>query len=224
MTSSERQAARERLLSWTAGLGAITAEALALREGRTVASARATLAAAVRAGQLERHSPLAGEPSLYTVTRCGLRAVSLRELGPARVGPASARHMTVCAEAAALLERRYADCAVVGERALRELERRAGKPLASVELGYAGASTVHRPDMLLLPPSFERGLPVAVEVELTVKAPQRLARICRAWARSRHLEGVLYLAPPDVERAVLRAVEAARAGERVLVLPFDAIR
>ncbi len=66
-------------------------------------------------------------------------------------------------------------------------------------------------------------LPVAVEVELTVKAPQRLAEICRAWARCRCVAGVLYLAPPEVRRALERALEQVEAGERIAVLGLDAV-
>jgi hypothetical protein len=66
-------------------------------------------------------------------------------------------------------------------------------------------------------------LPVAVEVELSVKSPRRLANICRAWARCRCVAGTLYLAPPEVGRAVERAVEEARASERVVVIGLDAL-
>jgi hypothetical protein len=225
MSSEDRSTKRDRLLGWAAGLGAITAEALGIREGASTASARVTLAAAVRDAQLQRHRPLVGQPSLYTVTRAGLRAVSLPELGLARVGPVSARHLIACAHAAAVLERRYPDHLVLGERALREHERRTGVPLASVELGSAGPSqpTTHRPDLVLLAPAGQARRPIAVEVELTVKAPRRLAQICRAWARSCHVEGVVYLAPTDVERALLRAIDTARAGDRVVVVPLDAL-
>ncbi len=81
----------------------------------------------------------------------------------------------------------------------------------------------HRPDLVLWPLSPDGGLPVAVEVELTIKAPERLAAICRAWARTRCVAGVLYLAPPEVERAVIRAIDRAQAHERVLVVPLDAL-
>ena len=64
------------------------------------------------------------------------------------------------------------------------------------------------------------GGPVAVEVELTIKAPPRLAAICRAWARCPLVDGVLYYAPPPVSRAVQRAIDAAQAGDRVVVLPL----
>jgi hypothetical protein len=67
------------------------------------------------------------------------------------------------------------------------------------------------------------GLPVAVEVELTVKAPQRLAEICRAWARCRCVAGVIYLAPPEVRRALDRAIDQVEAGDRIAVLGLDAV-
>lgn len=65
-----------------------------------------------------------------------------------------------------------------------------------------------------------QGGPVAVEVELTVKAPPRLTAICRAWARCRLVDGVLYYAPPAVTRALQRAIDEAQAGDRVVALPL----
>ncbi len=67
------------------------------------------------------------------------------------------------------------------------------------------------------------GLPVAVEVELTVKAPQRLADICLAWTRCRCVAGVLYLGPPEVRRALERALQRVEAGGRIAVLGLDAV-
>jgi hypothetical protein len=62
-----------------------------------------------------------------------------------------------------------------------------------------------------------------VEVELAVKAPRRLAAICRAWARCREVAGVLYLAAPAAERALTRAIVDGDASPRVLVVPLDAL-
>ena len=64
---------------------------------------------------------------------------------------------------------------------------------------------------------------MAVEVELSVKAPRRLDAICRAWARCREVGGVLYLAAPEAERALLRAVEQADAAARIVVVPLAAL-
>jgi hypothetical protein len=82
---------------------------------------------------------------------------------------------------------------------------------------------MHRPDLVLWSSSPGLGNPIAVEVELTIKAPRRLEEICRAWARAREVSGVLYLAPPPVERALQRAIERANAAERIVVVSLDSL-
>jgi hypothetical protein len=89
--------------------------------------------------------------------------------------------------------------------------------------GLRGSPALHRPDLVLWSRHSNGELPVAVEVELTIKAPRRLLEICRAWARCRCVAGVLYLAPPEVERALARAVERAQAEKRIAVVPLDAL-
>lgn len=207
------------LLHWTASLGAITAEALALRLDITPASARGRLSAAAKRGLLARQRLLVGAPTLYTITRAGLRACGGYGIDPCRLSAAGAHHAIVCAQVAAALERCYPDHRLVGERELRRDERELGRPLASTRLA---ADRMHHPDLVLWPDASEQ-LPVAVEVELTIKAPRRLANICRAWARCLTVSGVLYLAPNHVERALERAIERAHAQERVLVVPLEAL-
>ena len=221
---------RIAIVRWAAGLGAITAEALADRLDVTVASARARLLAAERERLLRRHRPLAGKPALYTVTRAGLRSADVHGLDPCRVSASGALHLIECARVAAALARCYPDHRVQGERELRREERECRGALASAELGagqHGERSQIgrrrHRPDLVLWPRDPAGGLPVAVEVELTVKAPERLAAICQAWARARCVAGVLYLAPPEVQRAVQRAIERAQAHERVVIVPLDAL-
>jgi hypothetical protein len=216
---------RVAILQWTARMGAVTAEALADRQGRTVASARARLQGAERDRLLRCRRPLVGQPALYTVTRAGLRASGLQGLDPCRVNPSNALHMIVCARVAAALERCYPDHRVLGERELRRAERQRGARLASACLGRRpdGSPLLHRPDLVLWPAGADGALPVAVEVELTTKAPRRLADICQAWARCRCVAGVLYLATPEVERALERALETAQARERIAVVPLDAL-
>jgi hypothetical protein len=126
--------------------------------------------------------------------------------------------------AAAALERCYPDHRLIGERELRRDERDLGHPLASTVLGFAGshAGRTHRPDLVLLP-NDGGGLPVAVEVELTIKAPRRLADICRAWARCSSVAGVLYLAPDRVQRALERAIDQTRACEQIVVVPLEGL-
>jgi hypothetical protein len=207
------------LLRWTAGLGAITAEALAVHLDISPTSARGRLRAVEAQRLLRRCRPLTGQPALYTATRAGLRAVDAHGVDPCNVSAANAQHLIECARAAASLERCYPEHRVQGERELRAEEREHRRALASAELGQRR----HRPDLVLWPADPNGGMPVAVEVELAIKAPERLAAICRAWARTRCVAGVLYLAPPEVERAVQRAIDRAQAHERVLVVPLDAL-
>jgi hypothetical protein len=216
---------QNELVSWVASLGAVTAEALADRRGGSIPSARAMLVAAQRCNLLTRERPLAGRPALYSLTRAGLRACDARGTQVCRVSPANANHLIACASAAVALERCYPSQRVVGERELRRDERELGSALASAQVGSLGApgSNLHRPDLVLWPRVSPGGLPVAVEIELTIKAPRRLVAICRAWARCRAVAGVLYLAPPVVGRALLRAVAEARAGERIVVVPLTAL-
>jgi hypothetical protein len=216
---------RLAILRWTVRFGTVTPEALAQHGGWTLASARSRLIAAERAGLLRGRRVLAGGPVLYTATREGMRASGLRGLEPCRVSVANAPHAIECARVAAALERAYPDHRVVGERELRRDEREAGEALASARLGHGpgGAPLLHRPDLVLWPDGSSEQLPVAVEVELTVKAPQRLLEICRAWARCRCIAGALYLASEPVQGPLARAIERAQAGERIAIVGLDAL-
>ncbi|HXR28011.1 MAG TPA: hypothetical protein VN772_00430 [Solirubrobacteraceae bacterium] len=216
---------RLELLRWTARIGAVTAEALAEQQCSSVASARARLSAGERRGLLAQSRLLTGQPALYTITRAGLRACGMRGLVPAHVSAANATHSAACAFVAAALGRRYPEHRVIGEPELRMQERLLGRPLASARIDSRalGAGALHRPDLVLWPLSPGDGLPVAVEVELAVKAPRRLLAICRGWARCREVAGVLYLASPAAERALGRAIEAAQAGDAIALLAISAL-
>jgi hypothetical protein len=218
---------KRQMLEWINGIGAVTAEALAERESASMASARARLSAAKRAGLLGVRRPLAGQPALYTLTRAGARALGGDGLAPCHVSSSNAQHLIVCAHVAAALEHAYPDHLVIGERELRRRERDAGAPLASARLrgrqSPADGPGLHRPDLVLWPTAHGHELPVAVEVELAVKAPERLASICRAWARCREVAGVLYLAAPAAERALGKAIASADASVHVVVVPLDAL-
>jgi hypothetical protein len=228
---ADRSLERAALLRWTARVGVVSADALAHLDGVPIAVARSRLGRLARERLLVRRTLLVGEPSLYTVTRAGLRSVELPALEPTRIGAGSAAHALACARAAAALQRCYPEQLVLGERELRRRERVAGAPLASTTLrdgsawsGFGasvGVGQLHRPDLVLWPPLAARA-PVAVEIELTVKAPRRLAAICRAWGRCRRVAGVIYLAPRPVRRALERAIAPADAS-RVVVLPIDAL-
>jgi hypothetical protein len=216
---------RLEILRWTARLGAVTADAVAQHGGWTPASARARLQAAECAGLLRSQRLLANAPVLYTVTRAGLRVSGLRGFEPSRVSVANAPHTIECARVAAALERCYPDHSVMGERELRLHERDCGKPLASATLGRdpRGAPLLHRPDLVLWQHGTGERQPVAVEVELTIKASLRLLEICRAWARCRCVTGTLYLAATDVQRPLQRALDRTQAGERIALVGLDAL-
>jgi hypothetical protein len=211
------------IIQWVAGLGAVTAEALAVRQATSVASARSRLLGAERRGLVSRRRPLSEAPAVYAITAAGLRLSGTRGLDPCRISPANAAHAIACASVAAALERRYRVHRMLGERELRRDERESGTQLASACLGRGpgGAPLLHRPDLVLWAKRPDGGLPVAVEVELTIKAPRRLLEICLAWARCRCVAGVLYIAAGAVERPLERAIASAQAAERIILLPLD---
>jgi hypothetical protein len=213
------------LLRWTAGLGAVTANATASHLQLKTATAQARLRACERAGLLVAARVLAGAPTLYTVTPAGLRACGADELSPCRITATNAAHSIACVTAAAALELAYPDHVVMGERELRRQERASRRALASAELGRwrGDCPQLHRPDLALWPGGDGPRRPVAVEVELTVKAPRRLLDICRAWARCRCVEGTIYLAAPEAHRALQRALAQARADGRIVLLALDAL-
>ncbi len=210
---------------WTASLGAVTAEALAQRTGASVASARAKLLAARRRKLLASVRPLSGQPTLFTITRSGLRACETRGIQICAVSPSNANHLIMCAATAAVLERRYPHHRLIGERELRRDERELGHPFASAKLAtsHRAQGGLHRPDLVLCPHDPDGGLPLAIEVELTIKSSERLIEICRAWARCRTVAGVIYFAPEDVQRALRRAVAKVRAFEQVVIVPLDSL-
>jgi hypothetical protein len=216
---------RACIVHWAASVGAVTAEALAHLHGASVESARGRLSIATRQGLLVRHRLLTRLPTLYTVTRAGLRAAGIERVQPCRISAANALHTTVCVHAAAELQRRYPDQCIVGERELLREERGNGARTVSTKVRRLDGRgpALHSPDLVLWAAAGDGGRPTAVEIELTIKAPRRLEHICRAWARSRDVGGVVYLAPGDVERALHRAIERAHAGDRIVVLPLDAL-
>lgn len=215
---------RRELLFWTASLGAITADALALRRGISLASARGRLTAACRRGELERSRLLYGCPALFALTARGARSIGLTGLGLCEVSRTNSCHLIECARVAAALERCYPDHSVLGERELRRIEGELGRAFASARRFGACAEVerLHRPDLVLVPLSGV-ARPVAVEVELSVKSPRRLREICRAWGRCREVDGVVYLVNSLTQRAVSRAVREANALERIVVLSLDSL-
>ena len=237
-----RQAA---LIAWITGYGAVTPEALAEREQVTAALASERLDEAVQRGSLKRESVLFGYSALYTVTSAG-RALARKyaHLGEYAypkglrtpvVSIKETRHMIACCGVRAALECRYPDHRVLGELELCRDEREQKRRLASVEIRGTGRRRSHSPDMVIWPPDAPASpdapdtpttlqtppppmLPVAVEVELTLKAKAELIANCRAWARCRYVEAVIYFAETrSIEEKLLDAIEECKGEERIVV-------
>jgi len=187
------------------------------REGLTIQLRRGRLAAAERGGLLARQRPLAAQPTLYTITRAGLRASGTVGVQPCRVSNANAQHLIACAGVAAGLERCYPDHHVLGERDLRRRERERGAALASARMGSApGGSNSYTVRTRSVASEGDAGLPVAVEVRARGQGARRLASICRAWARCRDIAGVL-TSPrprPSARSAADRAKQTPRPDTR----------
>jgi DNA-binding MarR family transcriptional regulator len=208
------------ILAWIARIGAATGDDVAARFAITPPAARGRLSALERRGLVETHRLLHGRAALYAATRAGLAVVDLTHLKPCRVSPGGFNHLREVARAAVALERAMPGAAIVGERELRALERDAGRPLASAELGLAfdGGYVRHRPDLVVWPAgrvADADARALAIEVELTVKAARRLRAIVRGWARSRLVHGVVYYASPAAMRALRTAVAAEQAAATV---------
>jgi len=204
------------ILEWLAAIGAAGAGEVASVCGLSARAASARLRLLERAGLTRSARLLHGTPALHVLTRAGLRAAGRSELAPVAVTAGSFAHQMAIAQVAAGLAVRCGQ--IGGERDLRAAERAAGRPLASAEVGYAadGSRALHRPDLVV----WREPSPVAVEVELTVKAPERLRAIVRGWARSRLVLATVYYAAPAAARAVATAVRREQAAGRVVVLPL----
>jgi hypothetical protein len=186
----------------------------ALGVGRTAAYRR--VASCVEAGLIERLSVLRDEPTILRATRQGLRYVGLG-LPLAVISPGLVDHWLRCASMALILSAEFGTENVLSERELMLSERIEERPLFSAKVGELpnGAPQLHRPDLAVV----SGELPIAIEVELTPKAPKRLERLIRAWRRATWVAEVRYYCEPGpTRRAVERAIEKTHAQERVRVL------
>jgi hypothetical protein len=222
---SERDGRTMAILDWLAGFGAAGVAEIAAAHAISPASAVARVRVLAGDGLVESVRLLYGRPGLVAITRRGLRAAGRPELAVPRVSAAGFAHLLECGRVGvALAGAQRGRYEVRSERELRVAESAAGRSLASAELGFgaSGARELHRPDLVCWPTDGVNGaaaaLPVAIEVELTVKAPERLRAIVRGWARSRLVAATVYYAAPAAMRALSRAVADERAQERVAVL------
>lgn len=210
----------QEIVGWVGRLGAAGAEHVMDRFGMGRSWAYARLSRLVADGLLEQRSLLYRQPGLYVASAEGLRWCGLERLGVYRVGAGGFQHAKELATAAVALHQGLGGWEVLSEREIRVGESERGEFVASARVGElpGGRLALHRPDLAVVSPG---GRTVAVEVELSVKAPRRLAGICRGYARARHIERVYYLAAPAAARAVVRAVSETRAQDRITVLALD---
>jgi hypothetical protein len=159
---------------------------------------------------------LRGQPALIRATKRGIHFVGV-PLPIAKVRPELVGHWIACGDAALALEAEFGTEALVSEREIRVLERDAGRRVASAVVGERpeGSEILHRPDLAVR----SDGHWLAVEVELTPKAPERLEAIVRAWRRARWVAGVrYYVSPGATSQGLARAVRATHSEARIEVL------
>jgi hypothetical protein len=208
------------IVDWVGRLGAAGAEHVMARFGMGRSWAYARLSRLVEDGLLEQKQLLHRQPGLYVATAEGLRWRGLQRLGVQRLSVGGFEHARQVASAAGALHADLPGWTQLSERELRVVESECGELVASARLGElpGGRPALHRPDLALISP--QRRV-LAVEVELSVKAPRRLQAICRAYARTRHISHVYYLATRPAARAVSRAVVDTRAHDRITVLAVE---
>jgi|GEM_PF-1254710 len=225
------------MIAWADALGAITAEALAEREELSTDVARKRLDEAVELGFLDRHSVLVGHSELYVASTAGRQLAHKHAdaggyswpegMRKARVTIKQARHTIARASVVAALERRYPDHRIISERELHREESQQGRRLASVEIRRRGETESHFPDAVIWPPSppgEQPPLPIAVEVELTLKWKEELTAICRAFARCQRIEAVVYYTDTTkVAEKLFDAIEELKAEEMIAVNPLSSI-
>jgi hypothetical protein len=207
------------IAAWVGRLGAAGAAHVMERFAMGRSRAYERLSFLVGEGLLEQRALLHQQPGLYVATAEGLRWCGISRLGAYRLSAGGFAHAREVAAAAVALQRGFPAWEVLSEREIRAQEAEAARPLASAKVGElaGGRPLLHRPDLAVVSP--DRRV-IAVEVELTAKAPARLAAICRGWARARHIDVVYYLAALAAASAVQRAIAGTRAHDRITVIPL----
>ncbi len=211
------------IVGWIGRIGAAGAEHVMARFGIGRSWCYARLRSLVAEGLLAQRMLLYRQPGLYLATAGGLRWRGLQRLGINRLSTGGFQHACEVASAATALHRGLPGRELLSEREIRAAESDRGELVASVRVGElpGGRPALHRPDLALISPD---GRVVAMEVEMSVKAPRRLAAICRGYARARHIHQVYYLAASAPARAVSRAVAEARAENRIVVLALEDVQ
>jgi DNA-binding MarR family transcriptional regulator len=163
------------------------------------------------AGYLERGRLYSDQPSHYLITRRGLRAVDSL-LPPPRLDQMGYRHDVGLAWLW-LAARTGAFGSLAAMHSERQMRSHDGRSAAGGERfgvrvvgeGINGGERLHYPDLLLETAAGHR---VAVELELSAKAPARLERIIGRYVSDRRFDAVLYLVDDNRRAQQIRAAAA----------------
>lgn len=202
--------------------------ALALEVSTTAAARR--LGALRRAGLLAGERRLRGEPTAYSVTLAGLRAIGSPLPKPRDLDLGVYRHdLGVAWLAVAARRGVYGPLTdIVSERRMRSEDGRCARDPASagdeahgVRVGWDGDGRrrLHYPDLVVVTDGGHR---VAFELELTGKSRARRERILSAYAGDRRFDAVVYLVDkPATGRAIERSARRVGAAGTVRVQTFS---
>lgn len=193
-------------------------KAAGLKSGRSVTYAR--VARCIELGLVERRGVLYSEPPLLRATQEGIRFAKLG-LPVASFAPGRIDHYLRCAEVANKAASRHGAENVFTEPEIPLIEAVNGELFGSAIVGESaenGDPRLHRADLVVVGPKGR----IAVEVELSAKAPKRLAHLIRAWRRAiatNVVAEVHYVCRVGkTYRAVERAITEARAQDWIKVL------
>ncbi len=208
------------LLAFLAEHRVALVDQLATLTGRSDAGVRRRLRALAAAGLIAERRVLHRQPPAYLITRRGLRTLGsplplprlnlqayLHDLGAGWLWLA-ARDGAFGALSEIHSERRLRsrDGLPRGPDAGPEHSERLGVRL--FDLGPGGRECLHYPDLVLRTAAGQR---VALELELTTKAPRRLEGILEAYAADPRIDAVIYVVGDRRLEARIRTA-AARAG------------
>lgn len=217
--AAPRNACRDReLIRYVARHGLVTVEHIMAAMGVGQAITYRRLARCIAAGLLERRAVLCSEPSVIRATQAGIRFVGL-EFPIASLSPGGVEHYLRCASVAHLLVEEFGSC-VLTEREIALAEAEEGSRFASAEVGRRPGDKrlYNRADLLVQACDGRR---IAVEVELSSKAPHRLRSILRGWRLASSVDQVRYYCRQGrTHRAVCSAMKAIGADkiDRIVVI------
>lgn len=195
--------------------GVMTVEQVMRATGAGRTGTYRRVAALIEAGLLARLDMLRSQPSLLHATRDGLRYAGLA-MPVAKVSPGAVDHWLRSTTVALDLGERYGRDRVLTEREIVAKEALEGRAMAKARLGISGhRERFHRADLAVLT---SEGV-IAIEVELTPKAPRRLEELIRAWRSAiggREVLEVRYLCEPGQTRRLVERVVRKVSAERFI--------